>query len=196
MNRISFEEYLTEMPRIVSDTTDFGLTDIDFNTELNDKFLKSKKTKTLKIYPDHGYKLCQYRNKIFLSDGFKILFYVQYIEKWIPFIKITAISQIRIWRSSTIGIPNLPSYIFFNHIFPIKKIIATDIEQTTDGQRFWYDRISQALEMRLHVYYVNILALNRELIEIKTFTEFLKLAEEKKIWNSEAKLMIISKDKI
>ena len=69
-----------------------------------------------------------------------------------------------------------------------------------DGKRFWTNRVAEAFDHGLHVYYLNLLPARnggtRELIEIRDLQHFADLAREKEFWDREdlhqARKIIIS----
>ena len=193
---LSYKEYLKENPTLLSTDIDFKLSDDSFNSNYNKELLKSSKTKILETFDDFtDSKLYKSGNKIFLSDGFKIYYFVHYVEKYQPLLGEKAITQIKVWRSnSSGGISHLPSYVFYNYLLPITGVIITDIEQTDDGKRFWWDRIVQSLRNGDFVYFINLMSPKREVTRITSYKEFKELDQKYSIWAkaSEYKLLAIS----
>lgn len=58
--------------------------------------------------------------------------------------------QILIKRLDPRG-PGIGQHIFWNILFPKYKVLATDSQQTTQGQGFWLYRVHEALQKRIPV---------------------------------------------
>lgn len=89
----------------------------------------------------------------------RCIYYVKYSLKNINYVvNRQAVSQILVWKKvgASSVLSGLPSKIFFDYLLPKTGLIITDYQQTSNGRRFWGDRIAGALERGLYVYYVNL----------------------------------------
>jgi hypothetical protein len=128
------------------------------------------------------------------------LYYVQWSEIFHKLVGHRAITQVAVWADpvdprST----GAAARIFWEYLLPIHRVLMTDALQTPDGQRFWRNRVSEAFDHHLHVYYLNLLPGKdgqREMIEIASKSAFDRLAREKEFWGREdlhrARKIIIS----
>jgi hypothetical protein len=60
--------------------------------------------------------------------------------------------QTSVWRGAA-NIVHLPTEIFFDYLIVKYQTIITDSKQSWDGKRFWLDRINDAFDRNLNVYY-------------------------------------------
>lgn len=194
----TFKNYMVEMDPQYVQPTDFNFDDDKFNTSYCSKFLKSSKLKILDSNFKNGSVLYQEGFKIFLVNSNKIIYFIQYeINKFKP-IKENIITQIILWRKRGGGsdLIGLPSKIFFDIILSNTGIISSDKDQTSDGEDFWIDRLGQAFEMNLFVYYINTNS-PIEFIKINNMNGFNKIRSEKDLWGFgtkyQSKRLIISK---
>ena len=119
---------------------------------------KSSKKELIKVDPN-GY-LYQVGHKIFLAnkDTKRIDYYVQYeLQHSFKFLTVT---QIAIWMEYASKYADLPNgqriskYVFFELLLPLADAIVTDSLQTIDGERFWINRIREAITSNMFVYAV------------------------------------------
>lgn len=194
----TFKDYIIEMPPQYVQPTDFNFDDDLFNRNYCKKLLKSSKLKLLDTNFKNGSKLYQEGYKIFLENSGKILYYMQYeINNFKP-IKEKITTQIILWKKRGGGsdLTGLPSKIFFDIVLENTGIVSTDKDQTTDGEDFWIDRLGQAFEDSLFIYYINTNS-PIEFIKIHDMIEFKKIRTEKNLWGFgtryQSKRLIISK---
>jgi hypothetical protein len=172
-----------EAPEIVG-ATQFGLDVPKVNIQFARDLLSDKRTKVLDII--NGNKLVQKGHEIILIDDSnpnvpKILYFVKFIVKKINYIKRNS-AQVAVWRTSGSSAIGIASKIFFNYILPITGCIVTDIYQTLDGQKFWEDRISDALDAGLYVYFIDVMPPNRKIVPILNFDDLHQLKDQ--IWGA------------
>lgn len=195
------EELICESPQLVH-PVDFGLEDIKYNKSLVDKYLKDKDIILLSDKFDNGSKLYKLKNKIFMIYNNLIKYFVQYEINYIGFISRKAVTQVKLWRSivQSPDAINFPTYMFFHYLLPITRVILTDKQQTEEGSRFWGDRVYQAIDLNYYIYYVNLLAPNKELTQITSMIDYQNIFIDKNILDfpeaNKAKGLIISMDKL
>ncbi|MEZ8348519.1 hypothetical protein AB4456_10545 [Vibrio splendidus] len=102
-------------------------------------------------------------------------------------------TQLIVWRAvggrHSAVTSGFPAKIF-NHLLDNYDIMITDEQQTSDGKRFWMDRIGEAIELPAqHVYYVDLNNLDDEMSPIvegiSDFEDFITEFEPKGWGNDE-----------
>lgn len=166
--RLNEIQDLFEAPEIVGDTQ-FGLDVGNINIPYARQTLSDKKT--IKIGDLKGHGLYKRGHEIMLIDNSdpnvpKIIYFVKFIRKKIHYINRESIQQIAVWRESGSVAVGVASDIFFNYLLPLTGCIVTDLYQTSNGQRFWEDRIHDALSRGLHVYFLDVMPPSRRCIPI------------------------------
>jgi len=145
---------LMEAPINVYDT-DFGLTDDRKNSDLLRDLTSHGKSK--KIDSFNGTDLLKTGNKIFASDGNRILYVVQWEDNYNRTLRLNSITQIAVWRNTTVpATQGMSKHVFWNILFPIHNAITTDNGQTSAGRNFWSIRIGEALDSGVGVYYLDM----------------------------------------
>jgi hypothetical protein len=117
----------------------------------------------------------------------RLIYYVQWKEVFHRLVGHRAISQVAVWRDQLDPRSQGMAWrIFWEHLLPIHQVLLTDALQTPDGKRFWTNRVAEAFEHGLNVYYLNLLPASpdnqRELIRIRDAQHFADLAAEKDFW--------------
>jgi len=199
---MNFEEYLTEAPQRI-EPDEFNLNNIDKNREICKRLLKDYKLKLLSDDFKGGSKLYSTKREIFLENKGFILYYVKYEINQYKLVDKSVVTQTILWRKRGAGqnkdLMGLPTRLFFDVILEITGVVATDKQQTNNGEIFWYDRVSQSFEDNLYVYYLNVLY-SQELRELKDFAEFEELINNEDVWGDSAKhqlrKVLISKYKL
>lgn len=110
----------------------------------------------------------------------------------------TALYQSLVWRDGSsnytgprAGYSSLAGYVFFEHIFPKSGfIIATDSEQTTPGQSFWFNRLRDAFRLGYSVY---VVSKGEVMAELPGFEEVQKLKGNLWVYKSHQIRLAISK---
>lgn len=196
------EEELFEAPQELN-ATEFNLDDPKVNRRLAHDFTHNGEkledvTERLSLW-QRGRRIA-----LVLEDPGKprsLIYYVQWKERFHKLIGHKAISQVAVWRDALDPrSKGIAAKIFWEHLLPIHEVMMTDTMQTPDGKRFWTNRVAEAFEHRLRVYYLNLLPApatgERELIEIHDLQHFADLAREKDFWGREdlhqARKIIIS----
>jgi hypothetical protein len=182
--RIHEIQDLFEMPETVG-ATQFGLDIPKINIQAARDFLSDKRTTVLGKIKNHD--LYKKGHEIALIDNTdtnvpKMLYFVKFIIKKIHYINRDAAQQIAVWRASGSVAIGIAGDIFLNYILPISGCIVTDIYQTMDGQKFWEDRIANALERGLHVYYLDVMPPNRKTVPILNYNDLISHKDE--IWGN------------
>lgn len=180
--RIHELQDLFEMPETIG-ATQFGLDIPKINIQAARDFLADSRTKPIDQIKNHnlykrGYELAYIDETD--PDVPKMLYFVKFIVKKIHYINMDAAQQIAVWRASGSGAVGIAGDIFFKHILPISGCMVTDIYQTTDGQKFWGDRVINALERGLYVYYLDVMPPNRKKVPILNYNDLISNKDE--IW--------------
>ena len=175
---------LFEMPETVG-ATEFGLDIPKINIQAARDFLSDRRTKQIGTLKGHG--LYQKGYEISLIDNSnenvpKMLYFVKFIVKKIHYIKRSSAQQIAVWRAKGSVAVGIASDIFLNHLLPITGCIVTDIYQTSEGQMFWHDRVSDAISRGLYVYYIDVMPPNRKIVPILKYDDLYNMKDE--IWGA------------
>lgn len=164
---------LLESPQSIEPSS-FGLSNVQVNISQANKILTNKKLKQIGTIKDLPLYKCGNTYAIIEYDGGDhtkpmIRYYVQYVTNWLSLIKHQAIQQVLVWRSG--GYYGIASQVFFDYLLKETGCLVTDAFQTPDGERFWNDRINDALVRGLFVYYIDILAPNRVVKQLHSMND-------------------------
>jgi hypothetical protein len=192
---------LFEMPKIISQLSGLDdLTDISVNAFYYKQLSKLLSKVQIKFFSEER-KVYSAENKFFCldDDSKKVLYYMQYDTSFSLKLGGSFLWQSLVWRSKSVPQMNtLPHEIFFNELLPKYKTVATDGQQTEDGQRFWEYQIDFALKNKFNVYYFNTNSLI--LVELNTLLDFEKALLQYDIYGSSSehknKLLVISKKEL
>lgn len=202
LKALNEEEELFEMPKEIN-ATEFNLDDPKVNRRVAMDFkLDGEKIEQV----DDRLSLWTRGNRMALlvedpDRPTKLIYYVQWKEIFHKFVGHRAITQVAVWADKLDPrAKDIARKIFWEHLLPLYEVLMTDALQTPDGQRFWRNRVGEALEHHLRVYYLNLMpstgGVGRELIEIRDLQHFADLAAEKEFWGREdlhrARKIIIS----
>ena len=104
--------------------------------------------------------------------------------------------QTSVWRGNSALISHLPTEMFFEYLVKTYHTVLTDSKQSWDGKRFWLDRIDNAFDRGINVYFFDFSTSNLTKIETKTdWLQFYKI-NQNKIWGKanlhQMKRMVIS----
>lgn len=147
-------------PTIIA-PTQFGFDDIIKNKNHVNKLKKKNGTELYSV--DNRFSLYEYPQEyayIDMDEGI-LLYDMKYQTKKIVInddLKIYAVHQVRVWRN--VNSPytgRIPTKIFFDYLLPKTGIIITDSQQSLYGKAFWYNRIGDAFDKGLYVYYVDVM---------------------------------------
>jgi hypothetical protein len=172
--------------------TEFGLDQDDTNTKLAKEWLADKRKRPLEQLGGGQYTLYELPRAFILVDhedqhNPKLVYAMQYKLAFHRFIGRQCAQQIAVWKDPTALITRgMATHIFGDHLLSTYKTVITDSMQTPDGQRFWDERIAEALSVGLYVYYVNLLP-HREIIAISNVAQYKQLKGSKEIWGDESK---------
>lgn len=103
--------------------------------------------------------------------------------------------QTSVWRGAA-NIAHIPTEIFFEYLIVKYQTVVTDSKQSWDGKRFWLDRIDNAFDKNLNVYYFDFSQNKLQRIDSKNeWIAFYKM-HQSEIWGksdlNQMKRMIIS----
>jgi hypothetical protein len=176
--------YLCEDPQQIGDV-DWDLSDPKVNAEHRDELLASQ-PKQLTDF--NGLKLYRRKGQIFAidpSDDNNLVYWVKTDVRKINVIDTTAICQRALWRNTNNARTNgLPKHIFFDIWLKEQDAIVTDGMQTSGGKNFWFNRVENAFDKGLNVYFVRELA-PRSVHKLKSHKEFLSLGLDGTIWGTD-----------
>jgi hypothetical protein len=195
-------DLINEMSPQYVHSTNFKLDDKSVNRRLYlDITLDNHKEEIREDFVPKNTKLYKIKNTFALLYDNKVIYYLKYIEKWYGFLKRKCIQQVVVWRDRKYKeTVDFAENIFFKILLKINGTIITDSLQTEDGQGFWDNRVINAYDHGLHIYYINFLAPDKEIIELPTAHDFRKIVDDKDIWGSrnkhQAKRIVISTEKL
>lgn len=185
------EQEIFETPQNTFDQ-DFGLDDLKQNTQYALSLLKERNKTIVGKYGNGFVSMYEFPRMFVLinhEDEYhpKVEYIVKFELKYSNFLKRQTVQQIVVWRKMLSNFTNgLAKTIFFNELIQKYKTIVTDAYQTSDGKRFWGNRIVEALKDNLYVYYVNTLK-PRTIKRIYNINEIDKLMNDNKIWGDSSK---------
>lgn len=192
---LDFKKYLIEMPRLIPKLSVSDNLDI-YNTN------KAKYNELLKAHKEEYYKYDDNHIVYFSNNRYFCLDYVRkevtyYMEYATSYDKLLGsfLWQSLVWRSDHVEYnKTLPHEIFFKKLLPKYGTIATDVDQTSDGKRFWSYQIKYALDTNLNVYYYDMIS--KDFINIDTMLKLDFLIQKYHIWGHtkahQKKLIVIS----
>lgn len=175
--------YLSEAPQEIGDV-DWDLSDPKVNAEKRDELLSNHPTSLGEF---GGAKLYRRKGQIFAidPDNNEMIYWVKTDVRKINVIGATAICQRALWRNSNNARTNwLPRHIFFDIWLREQEAIVTDGMQTAGGKNFWFNRVSNAFDKGLNVYFVRELT-PRTVVKIKSEKQFQELALDGTIWGTD-----------
>ena len=171
---------------------DFGLEDPKNNEKHAREYLRSSKKVPIESFQDGTYTLYEYPRAFVLidhrdNDHPQIAYIVKFKTEFYRFLGRKCAQQFIIWRNTKDYITiNLAKNIFFDKLLHNYDTMITDGMQTADGRRFWDIRITEALQLGVLVYYINLLP-NREITQIHNDIEYRNLVANKEIWGDAQK---------
>lgn len=184
MTFVLLKEILAEAPILV-EPEDFNLGSHEANVKFGQKLRANPKLEKIQDL-EAGFVLYKLGNMfaVFLQDEPEIFYLMRFKTDHISMIGEAAATQILVWASVNFPI-SVAKLVFFEHLLPAHNVIATDGKQTTDGRRFWKNRVADAFSRDLWVYFADLVSTPRKLIRITDSAEFVKLAPQ--IWGATEK---------
>jgi hypothetical protein len=181
---------LFETPMSI-EPAEFRLDEPDRNAAVARDVLKDTRKRALEKFGNGEYTLFELPRAFALvrheQEDLRIVYYMQYKLAFHKFIGRQCAQQIAVWRDNADPFSSgIAKHLFFNYLLTNYKTVITDSMQTPDGQRFWDNRVVEALQQKLYVYYVNLLPV-REITQIRDFLEYRQLKLNKQIWGDEQK---------
>jgi hypothetical protein len=177
---------LFEMPQSVF-PTDFHLMDDIKNAAFTHKFFETKRPIAIKQIGDYTLYESTRAYALIENDTQRAAYAMQFTVGSNSYLRTTCAQQVMVWRDSQVfQTRGLTEFVFFECLLPKYRSIITDSQQTEDGQRFWDNRILDALRMDLWVYYVSLIP-PREITQIKSDVEYRTLGRNKEIWGIDNK---------
>lgn len=116
----------------------------------------------------------------------KMIYMIRTEVNHLPVVKEQAITQNRLWRETLAITVPYAKMVFFNYLLKDYHLIATDTQQTEDGEIFWNRRVTDGFDLGHHVYFLDIMA-PRKLVKLTSAAKFDRFNHDKKIWGSEQK---------
>lgn len=171
---------------------EFGLDDEGTNIKLAKEWLADKRKQPLEQLGNGQYTLYELPRAFILVDHEdpdqpKLVYAMQYKLAFHKFIGRQCAQQIAVWKDATATVTRgMANHIFTDHLLQRYKSVITDAMQTPDGQRFWDERISEAIADGYYVYYVNLLPV-REILQLKNVNQYKQLRGNVDIWGDETK---------
>lgn len=176
------------MPKHINDV-DFNLIDPNENTKIYQYFINQ-----------HPIELNQIDNLTLLKSGNKLLlvdhssklirYFVQWREVWHNLVGSNCISQVAVWRDDLYTPEGYPKQIFLNYLLNITGVMITDIQQTSDGKRFWLNRIRDTFNMDLFLYYVNLMQDGKNppcIMRLHDIKQVDNILQSGKLWGNDPK---------
>lgn len=156
---MKFQNLYEAPPRLVL-PTEFGLDDPIKNKNLANKLLTSKQSKKIKSL-GNNIDLYEFPRQYALIDGSipTIVYYVRFAITNYSFTGQQCITQLQVWRNDFYAeSQGFAKYMFFDILLPKHGCILTShLHTDPDGRRFWTNRINDAFNMSLNVYYISFI---------------------------------------
>lgn len=199
---LSLESYLMEMPRMISNITNNLLDEPVGNNEeyraLNNQL--SKAIHLEQLNKDIALYLIKTQSKTTIVALDKSKERVEYLMEYeedqnVKFGRY--VYQSFVWVNKECAIcRRLPRDCFFKYVVDQEDVVLTDSLQTWDGKKFWINRLKEAFEKNLFVYYVNDMA--NTIIKLDNFEQVDEFDQKYQIWHQTGlhKLMAISKKEL
>lgn len=199
-----YRQEIVGEPQLI-EPTDFGLADPSVNAQRFTEFSDRSGGKLLKKFgPDKRYELIQFSGNIIIGldrSGNRVVYYVHF--KTVTLKGLTFVTQTTLWahpilqdEASKTGLfskQSISTYVFFDILLKMHDGLLTDTQQTTAGQRFWFKRITVALDRGLHVSLIDKATKKAEPIKSRDDLH----RQEHHIWTAESgartKLLAITK---
>lgn len=150
---MNLNDIICETPMLIGEWSPEELENDDQNAELYYQLLPLAKHELYKI--DDIASIYLHNNTLFCLDTSinRVTYEMQF--KLGKNIKLGQyVWQASVWRN--LSVPNTlgwPEKIFFEYLLPTYHVIITDSQQSFDGRKFWMNRIANAFNRNLNVYY-------------------------------------------
>lgn len=192
----SFYELIAEAPQQIGNTT-FELDNPKVNQKeaenllnRNDKHLIEKKGNSSLYQFEDSIALINEKNK-------KLLYVVYFTIKYFHIINTNALIQFWVWSDKSRDTSGIAKWIF-NQLLNVYHVIMTDSQHTQDGEKFWLNRIVDAFNTGLNVYFVK---LNKPNIvkKINNYSELRIILKRRNVWgisDNHSQMRIVITDKI
>ena len=198
-----YRQEIVAVPQLI-EPTDFGLADADVNVQRYAEFAHRTGKLLKKFGPDKRYELIEFPGNLIVGldrVGSRVVYYVHY--KTVNLKGLTFVTQTTLWAHPTMqdeasktgffSKQSISTYVFFDVLLKLHDGLLTDTQQTTAGQRFWFKRITVALDRGLHVSLIDKATKNVD--PIKTRDDLQR--KEHHIWTADSgartKLLAITK---
>jgi hypothetical protein len=183
---------LAESPRRIN-PEDFDLNDIKTNILKTKELLRQTKKTPLKSFDDGKVTLWEFDGCYALirhDDGKDtpphIIYFVRYKVHYHNMIKRQCVQQVAVWHGRDSFSYGIAKDIFFHYLLESYQTIITDLTQTSDGERFWGNRILDAFTLGYYVYYINFLN-PREITKVNDKIEYNDILSGKEPWGDHHK---------
>jgi hypothetical protein len=197
-NRIKLNEMPERIPNMMPNVFD----EYESNIQTTKNLLKSKSLNVLQEYENGKFILASYENYYFLfctipDDAPKTVYYMEY--EFHKIFGVQCVQQMQVWHDKTVSNIKIAKEVFFNHLLKAHHTIVTDFSNTKDGEIFWKNRIKDAFNLGLNVYFADTNSSN-EFLKIKNENDFQELLANDSPWgigrNYRNKFVVISMVKL
>lgn len=182
-------EDISESPRRINPTDpNFGFQSLQDNSSLTSKILHD--TDTILWDRIHGYPLYKLNNKMVIIDTFtnRIIYYLQWKDEYERHLNTTVATETLHWRDRSVSkLLGVSFLMYLDKLLEIHGSIMTDLVHTADGERFWINLISKAIENKLQVYYYNNVPSDVKIIKITDQYEFSSILNDYIPWGNKTK---------
>lgn len=120
-----------------------------------------------------------------------LLYKVRYVTMLDPVVKMHVVIQDKVWRNnnkhdgSDALSRDIPSYMFWDNLFPKTHGIETGSGQSPQGKRFWLDRVPEATKHHARVLLVDRDDGNPKVLDTTGKGSFVELLDELNIYGPE-----------
>jgi hypothetical protein len=157
-------------------STDFKFSDQKYNSSVYNELMKDDhKERIFKDWIPESTQFYKLRNKYYQVKDSKVIFFCQWELKYYSIFNRNCIEFEKIWRNTgQLESEKVPTNVFFELLFPTTHIIMMDAEKTEDGLRFWDNMVGKAFRKGLNIYYIKLLAPNKQLVKINIPSDYSK----------------------
>lgn len=183
------------MPQTIGSYMPEELEDYEQNHELYRQLKNNPNKQLLKSISDSCHIYSSNKTIFCLDDELEMVTYEMQFKTNTNLVIGDFVWQASIWRGSS-NIANIPTELFFEHLVVKYQTVITDSKQSWDGKRFWLDRIQDAFNRNLGVYFFDFMY--NKLTKIDSYKDWIKFYKENQteIWGKsdlyQMKRMVIS----